>query len=92
MIGSGVHIYVANHRFDSNEKDIIEQGHYEAKDVILKKGCWIGANVTILSGVIIGENSVVGAGSVVTKSFPKRVVIAGNPAKIIKYLDKGKNA
>lgn len=92
MIGSGVHIYVANHRFDSNEQDIIEQGHYDAKDVVLKQGCWIGANTTILPGVIIGENSVVGAGSVVTKSFQSRVVIAGNPAKIIKYLDKEENA
>lgn len=88
MIGSGVHIYVANHRFDLNKVDIIEQGHYQAKDVILKKGCWIGANVTILPGVTVGENSVVGAGSIVTKSFQERVVIAGNPAKIIKYLDR----
>ncbi|MBN1840598.1 MAG: acyltransferase [Campylobacterales bacterium] len=92
MLGSGVHIYVANHRFDSNQHDIIQQGHYDAKDVVLKKGCWIGANVTILPGVVIGENSVVGAGSIVTKSFPKRVLIAGNPAKVIKYLDKEKNA
>ena len=54
--------------------------------VILRKGCWIGANSIILPGVEIGENSVVGAGSIVTKSFPKGVVIAGNPAKLIKEI------
>jgi len=84
MIGSGVHIYVANHRFDLKDKNIIDQGHYDAKNVLLKEGCWIGANTIILPGVTIGENSVVGAGSIVTKSIPKNVVAAGNPAKIIK--------
>ena len=86
MIGSGVHIYVSNHKFDLQNINIIKQGHYKAKSVILKEGCWIGANSTILPGVTIGKNSVVGAGSVVTKCFPERVLIAGNPAKIIKYL------
>lgn len=86
MIGSGVHIYVSNHRFDRMNIPLIDQGHYSAKPVILRKGCWLGANVIILPGVEIGENSVVGAGSVVTKSFPKGVVIAGNPAKFIKAI------
>ena len=59
MIGSGVHIYVANHRFDDISQPIILQGHSDAKSVILKKGCWIGANSIILAGVIVGENSTV---------------------------------
>ena len=84
MIGSGVHIYVANHRYDLNDRNIIDQGHNEAKNVLLKEGCWIGANCIILGGVTIGKNSVVGAGSVVSKSIPSRVVYAGNPAKFIK--------
>lgn len=92
MLGSSVHIYVSNHRYDMSDKDIMEQGHSDAKDVILKRGVWIGANCTILSGVVIGENSVVAAGSVVTKSFPPRVMVAGVPAKIIKYLDGNDNA
>ncbi|MFR2812259.1 MAG: DapH/DapD/GlmU-related protein [Escherichia coli] len=58
------------------------------KPVILKKGCWIGANVTILPGVVVGENSVVGANSVVTKSISPFTVVAGNPAKIIKKLNE----
>lgn len=83
LIGSGVHIYVANHCFDDQSISIIDQGHYNAKQVVLKKGCWIGANAIILPGVEIGENTVVGAGSVVTKSFPGGQIIAGNPAKRI---------
>jgi acetyltransferase-like isoleucine patch superfamily enzyme len=92
MIGSGVHMYVANHKYDLKDIDIMYQGHYPAENIVLRKGCWIGANSIILPGVIIGENSVVGGGSVVTKSFPARVLIAGNPARIIKYLDKDEHA
>lgn len=86
MLGSGVHIYVANHRYDLKNIDIINQGHYSAKTVILKKGCWIGANTVILPGVTIGENSVIGAGSVVTKDVPSRALVAGSPAKLIKEI------
>jgi len=84
LIGCGVHIYVENHRFSELSKLIIEQGHSTAEQVHLKKGCWIGAGVIILPGVQIGQNSVIGAGSVVTKSIPDGVVAVGNPAKVIK--------
>ena len=86
MIGSGVHIYVNNHKFDDITIPIIDQGYYPDLPVILKKGCWIGANTIILPGVTIGENSVVGAGSVVTKSIPNNVVAVGNPAKVLKSI------
>lgn len=86
LIGSGVHIYGANHRFDDPGKPIIDQGHSPSCPVILRRGCWIGAKAVILAGVEIGENSVVGAGSIVTKSIPQRVLAAGNPAKVIKML------
>ncbi|MDB6146845.1 MAG: transferase hexapeptide repeat containing protein [Spartobacteria bacterium] len=52
--------------------------------VIIKDNVWIGMNATILKGVTIGENSVVAAGSVVTKSVPPNVVVAGNPAVVVK--------
>lgn len=84
MLGSGVHIYVNNHRYNLPNKNIIDQGHTAPKTVILKEGCWLGANVVVLPGVTIGKNSVVGAGSIVTKDVPDRTVVAGNPAKIIK--------
>ncbi len=86
LIGSGVHIYTVNHKFDDPTVPIIDQGHHASEEIVLKKGSWIGANAVILSGVIIGENSVVGAGSVVTSSIPARVVAAGNPAKIIRRI------
>jgi acetyltransferase-like isoleucine patch superfamily enzyme len=86
MIGSGVHIYVENHCFDNLNIPIIDQGHSQARQVILRKGCWIGANAIILPGVTIGENVVVGAGSIVTKSIPSKAVAVGSPAKVIKKI------
>ncbi|WP_395061948.1 acyltransferase [Flavobacterium sp.] len=56
-------------------------------NVHIEKNVFIGDNVTILKGVTIGENSVVGSGSIVTKSVVKNVVVAGNPAKIIRTLE-----
>lgn len=73
----------ANHNFDEFDK------HYDGKDIIIGDNCWIGMNSTILPGVVLGNHTIVGAGSVVTKSFTEgHCVIAGNPAKIIKRLDE----
>ncbi|RXM43996.1 DapH/DapD/GlmU-related protein [Flavobacterium sp. YO64] len=59
--------------------------HDAPKDVILGESCWIGMNAIILPGVTLGNNTIVGAGSVVTKSFPDgNCVVVGNPAKQIK--------
>lgn len=52
----------------------------------VKKGASIGSNATILCGITIGENALVGAGSVVTKDVPANAIVAGNPAKVIKYI------
>ena len=86
LIGSGVHIYVSNHEFKDVTRPIFFQGHGEIMPHVIRKGCWIGANAIILPGVEVGENSVVAAGSVVTKSVPKNTVVAGCPAKIIKTI------
>lgn len=59
----------------------------EVRPVILEDNVWIGDHAMVLKGVTIGENSVVGAGSVVTSDIPPNVVVAGNPAKIVKHLD-----
>ena len=83
LIGSSVHMYVDTHRFDDRAKTVYEQGYLKSQGILIKKGAWIGANVTILPGVCIGENSVVGAGSVVTKSIPDFSTAVGNPAKLI---------
>ena len=84
LIGSGVHFYTVNHRFEDVERPIIEQGHTRSREISLKRGCWIGANAILLPGVTIGENSVIGAGSVVTKSVPPFSIAVGNPARVIR--------
>lgn len=57
------------------------------RDIVVGNGAWIGSNATILPGCSIGEGSVVGAGSVVTKDVEPNVVVAGNPARVIRRLD-----
>ena len=57
------------------------------KPIVIKDRVWIGINATICPGVTIGENSIIAAGSVVTKDVPPNVIVGGNPAKILKKLD-----
>lgn len=59
----------------------------DAQPVVLKDNVWIGTNAFVTKGVTIGENSVVGASAVVTRDVPANVVVAGNPAKVVKELD-----
>jgi len=61
-----------------------EGSDWKPEKTIVRKGASIGANATVLCGLTIGENSIVGAGSVVTKDVPANVIVAGNPARIIK--------
>lgn len=58
----------------------------EPKDVIIEDNVWLGEGVKVLKGVTIGENTIIGAGSVVVKSIPANVIAAGNPCKVIKEL------
>ena len=52
------------------------------KPIVIGRNAWLGANVTVLAGVTIGENAIVAAGSVVTKDVPANTVVAGTPAKV----------
>lgn len=55
---------------------------------LIKKGASLGSNATILAGVTVGENAIVGAGSVVTKDVPPNTIVAGNPARIIRKIER----
>lgn len=94
------HIEFGNNvRIASGCKFIDHNKKYEKKGLIKDSGntrgrikignnCWFGFNCTVLEGTQIGDNCVIGAGSVVNKKFPKNCVIAGVPAKIIKRIKK----
>lgn len=81
-IGPNVGIITANH-------DLLNLDNHEtSKAVVLGTKCWIGMNSVLLPGVVLGNRTIVGAGSVVTKAFPDGdCVIAGNPAKLIRKIE-----
>lgn len=99
-VSGGAHIMAANAKLTIEEgttfafnvciqtinHDFIDRNTYISKEVYIGKNCWLGNTVSIMPGVRLGNNVTVGANSVVTKSFPDNVVIAGCPAKIIKEL------
>ena len=60
------------------------QSDWDCQNTLVKRGASIGSGVTLLGGITIGENAIIGAGSVVTKDVPANTVVAGNPAKILR--------
>lgn len=64
------------------------EADWKVETTVVKKGASIGSGATILSKVVIGENAIVGAGSVVTKDVPPNTIVAGNPARILRTIDK----
>jgi maltose O-acetyltransferase len=84
MMGPEVLIFTNNHCFERTDVPMIDQGLSEVLPVKIEDDVWIGARVIILPGVTIGSGSIIGAGSIVTKSVPPFSIAAGNPAKVIK--------
>ncbi|AAN55012.1 sugar O-acetyltransferase [Shewanella oneidensis MR-1] len=83
MFGPHVMISTATHPIDPIARQTIEYG----APIQIGNNVWLGGNVSVLPGVIIGDNCVIGAGSVVNKSIPSNCVAAGNPCKVIKPID-----
>lgn len=84
MFGPNVQLYTATHPLHPVKRN---SGLESGKSITLGNNVWLGGNVVITPGVTLGDNVVVGAGAVVTKSFPANVVIAGNPACVIKEIE-----
>lgn len=85
MMGPECYIYTRNHAFSRTDIPMREQGMQDFKPVTIGNDVWIGARVTILPGVKIGNGCIIGAGSVVTKDMPDFAISGGNPARVLKY-------
>lgn len=79
MFGPNVGIYTAGHPIHPQTRN---SGYEYGKPVTIGDNCWIGGSVTIVGGVTIGNNVVIGAGSVVTRDIPDNVVAVGNPCRV----------
>jgi acetyltransferase-like isoleucine patch superfamily enzyme len=62
------------------------EADWKVEKTLVKKGATIGSGSTVLANLTIGEGAIVGAGSVVTKDVPAKAIVAGNPAKILRYV------
>ena len=84
MLGPNVVIATAGHPI---LPELREQAYQYNMPVRIGKSCWLGAGVIVLPGVTIGDNTVVGAGSVVTKDLPANVVAVGNPCRVLREIN-----
>lgn len=89
VLGKGCFI-APNTGFITTNHDLADiSKHQSGEDIVIGENCWIAMNAVVLPGVHLGPHTIVGAGSVVTKSFPEgHCVVVGNPAKKIKELPR----
>ena len=85
MMGPEIIILSGSHNFDRTDIPMREQGAPPRRRVCIGDDVWIGTRSIILPGVAIGSHSIIGAGSVVTKDVPEWAIVAGNPAKLIRF-------
>ena len=86
MIGPAVQIYTAAHVLQAEPRI---QGYEVARAITVEDNVWIGGGAILLPGVRVGRNAVVGAGSVVTRDVAENMVVAGNPARVIREIEQG---
>ena len=75
-------------RATTGEGNLQTESDWKVERTVIKKGASIGSGATILSSTTVGENAIVGAGSVVTKDVPANSIVAGNPARVLRYIDQ----
>ena len=83
LFGPKVGLYTSNHSFDAREREL---GGCIAKPITIGNRCWLAANVTVLPGVTIGDDVIIGAGSVVTHDIPSNVIAVGNPCHVLREI------
>jgi acetyltransferase-like isoleucine patch superfamily enzyme len=88
FIGHGVMFINDSYPRATSDGKLQTESDWKVERTVIKKGASIGSGATILSNVTIGENAIVGAGSVVTKDVPANGIVAGNPAKILRYIEQ----
>jgi len=84
FIGPNCGFYTAEHPLEVNVRN---RGLERAREIKVGNNVWIGGNVCVLAGVTIGNNCVLGAGSVVTKNIPDNALACGNPARVVRLLE-----
>jgi len=83
LFGPKVGLYTTNHLIDHEERS---KGGCVAKPITIGNDCWLAADVSVLPGVTIGDNTIIGAGSVVTHDMPNDIVAVGNPCRVIRKI------
>nr|WP_245481960.1 DapH/DapD/GlmU-related protein [Mesorhizobium sp. M7A.F.Ca.CA.004.08.2.1] len=82
MIGPNVSLITSGHPLEPSRR----RAFTTAKPVVIERNVWIAAGATVIGGVTVGENSVVAAGSVVTRNVPPNTLVGGNPANVIRSI------
>lgn len=83
LLGPNIGLYAVNHAADAEERI---SGGCSGKPIHIGKNVWLGGDVKVLAGVTIGDNAIIGAGSIVTKDIPPDVIAVGNPCRVIRKI------